>query len=335
MNKDYLQNLRYKLQRRVRTLKSTNSHLYIHALKRLWNFMLNQDLIHSILIDLENRYIEVEEYAKVYCNINANKYSTFDTELENIALSYFIIKQIICDENLYKIDNIAARIGFKFIGKIDFEKGFTAFNDYVIDNIYDYIDECIDDQKAIINYIIRYKHKCEWFQAKNLYSLWEDNQNIGEKVLQKNLYEYLFEQGIDFSIEPLSASGEIDLIENQKDDNRLLAEVKIFNPEKSKSREYIAKGFRQLYDYTLNYNEPFGYLVVFKTCEEDLKFSLKNEDKFINYIIHNNKTIFFVVIDIFNYEKTASQRGKLKSIEITEEFLVENISNEKSIEVTE
>lgn len=329
MNKEYLQNLRYKLQRRTRTLKSTDSHLYIFALKRYWNYLMSQEIIKSVLLDLENKYIEIDIIAEVYCKINAEEYSAVETEIENIALSYFILKRIVNDEKLLKYDNIVSRIGFKYIGEIDFEKGFTAFNDYVIDSLYDYIDECIDDQKAVLNYIVRYKHKCEWFNAKKLFTNWNDNQNTGEKVLQKNLFEYLFEQGIEFSIEPASASGEIDLIENQKSDNRLLAEVKIFNPGKNKNRDYIAKGFRQLYDYTLNYNEPYGYLIIFKTCEEDLKFSLKNEDQFINYIIHNNKTIFFLVIDIFDYEKTASQRGKLKSIEISEDFLIETISENK------
>lgn len=327
MNKDYLQNIRYKLQKRVRSLKSTNQRMYYFALSRFWNFLMEQELIRSILIDLEKRHPEVSNDADVYCNVNNQNYNVPETELENSALCYFIIKKLMFLD-YSDCENLIPKIGFKFIREIDFEKGFTAFNDYVVDSLYEYIDENIDDQRAILNYIVRYKHKCEWFKSKELFSIWNNNLNKGEHFLQRDLYEYLFDQGIDLYIEPTSASGEIDLIENQQNDNRLLAEVKIFNPEKSRGKNYIAKGFRQLYDYTLNYNESFGYLIIFKTCDIDLSFSLKTEDRFINYINHNNKIIFFVMIDIFDYEKSASKRGKLKTEVVTEDYLIEHIANE-------
>ena len=132
------------------------------------------------------------------------------------------------------------------------------------------------------------------------------------------LYEYLYDQGIYFSIEPTSASGEADAVLSQSGEEPLIADVKIFNPNKGKSKDYIAKGFRQVYDYTLDYNEPIGYLVIFKTSEEELKFSLPHSSHSTPFVEHNNKTIYFIVIDIHSYDTTASKRGKLKFIEFTE-----------------
>ena len=173
----------------------------------------------------------------------------------------------------------------------------------------------------ILSILRHYKHKCEWFQRNKLYNIWEKDTRRGEKNLALHLYEYLHDQGITFFIEPSSVSGEADLVASQGDDEPLIADAKIFDPEKSKDKQYIAKGFRQIYDYTLDYNEPVGFLVIFKTCEENLKFGLAHASQGTPYIQHNGKTIFFVTIDIFPYEESASKRGKLKYVELSEEDL--------------
>jgi hypothetical protein len=40
------------------------------------------------------------------------------------------------------------------------------------------------------------------------------------------------------------------------------------------------------------------------------------------FIVHNNKTIFIFTIDISPYKKSASKRGPLKAVEITEADLI-------------
>jgi len=132
-----------------------------------------------------------------------------------------------------------------------------------------------------------------------------------------NLYEYLHDQGLDFMIEPFSVSGEVDLIAAQKTDDPLIADAKIFTSRKGKTD--FARWFNQIYIYTCDYNEPFGYLIIFKICEEDLRFALTNQTQSTPFVIHNNKTIFLITIDIFPYEAPASKRGLLKAIEINEQ----------------
>ncbi len=153
-----------------------------------------------------------------------------------------------------------------------------------------------------------------------------DNTSQGESILALQLYQYLHDQGIQFNIESKSASGRIDLISSQSGKDRLLADAKIFNPERSHDCAYIIKGFRQVYDYMKDYNESFGYLVIFKTCEQDLSITTSYQESSIPFISHNNKTIFLVVIDLFNYPESASKRGKLKAFEIMPEQFVEALS---------
>jgi hypothetical protein len=84
-------------------------------------------------------------------------------------------------------------------------------------------------------------------------------------------------------------------------------------------------GFRQLYDYTKDFNEPFGYLVVFRTCKENLSIEPGPQESPVPFIQVNRKTILVPVIDICACSKSASKRGKLKKYEITKEQFVEAI----------
>ena len=85
-------------------------------------------------------------------------------------------------------------------------------------------------------------------------------------------------------------------------------------------------GYRQVYEYTKDYNEPFGYLVIFRTCEHDLAIPTERQETAVPFITHNNKTIFLVVIDIFDYPESASRRGKLQASEITPAQFVESLA---------
>jgi hypothetical protein len=91
-----------------------------------------------------------------------------------------------------------------------------------------------------------------------------------------------------------------------------------------RGKAYIQKGFNQIYTYTQQYNEPFGYLLIYKTCEKDLRFSLKLSSN-ISMIMHNHKAIFLITIDLYPHEKPVSQRPPLKATEITEDELIEII----------
>ena len=176
----------------------------------------------------------------------------------------------------------------------------------------------------------RYKHKCEWFQRDFLFKLWSDNTVRGEKLLALHLYEYLYDQGLDFTIEPSSVSGEVDLIAAQKSDDPLIADTKIFNPGSKKGKEYIVKGFNQIYLYTVDYDEPFGYLIIYKISDVDLRFTLANQEQSTPFVVHNNKTVFIVIIDIYPHETSASKRGPLNPVEITEADLIRVIDADKT-----
>lgn len=314
MDELYIQNLRYKLQKRVRKLNSTGHMLFHLQLKQFWGFLHSYSAFIGILDDLEHRCPSMEEDARKI--FDEQQGMVGDTELESAALSYFVIKK--CVESSMKTPELNVA---KLYGMVkEYDGTLENFKDIFLETLYEYIDEHLDDQRAILALLRRYKQKCEWFQGDRLFKIWEDDTRRGEKNLALHLYEYLHDQGLQFMIEPWSISGAVDLIAAQDTDDPLIADAKVFTSGKGKSD--VAKWFNQIYIYTRDYNKPFGYLIIFMTCEEDLKFSLTNQTQSTPFVIHNNKTIFLITIDICRYETTASERGKLRAIEVTEKDLV-------------
>ena len=171
----------------------------------------------------------------------------------------------------------------------------------------------------------KYKHRCEWFRRRDLLHKWRAKTRQGEKALLDDLCEYLHDQGVEFHIESKSASGRIDLISAQSGPDRLAADAKIFNPQGGQNAAYLARGFRQVYDYCNDFNEPIGYLVIFKTCKQGLSITGAHQELAVPFITHNNKTIFLLIIDIFYYRQSASKRGKVKAHKITPEQLVKSL----------
>lgn len=323
MDKEYVQNLRYKLQKRVRRVNSSEWQVFHYVLKQFWGFLNDQPLLVGILQELETKISPiVDDVEKIFTSRDA---IVFESEEENAAASYLVLKRCVENEKA----QIEINIAHNYSNERKHNDALEAFKDIFVEPFYEYLDENLDDSGMILALLSKYKHKCEWFQRNKLYEAWLENTQKGERILALHLYEYMHDQGVDFSIEPTSASGEADLVSAQTSDEPLIADAKIFNPAKSKGKDYIAKGFRQIYTYTLDFNQPTGYLMIFKTCEEDLKLPFANQAQMTPFVQHNNKTIFFLVIDIFPYENSASKRGKLEFIELTEEGLWENLDSEQ------
>ena len=66
-------------------------------------------------------------------------------------------------------------------------------------------------------------------------------------------------------------------------------------------------------------------MIVFKTGEADLKLSLPYTEQAIPFVVYNNKTVFFLVVDIYPYEASASKRGVVRAVELNEADLVKVI----------
>ena len=68
-----------------------------------------------------------------------------------------------------------------------------------------------------------------------------------------------------------------------------------------------------------------AYLVIYKMCQEGLNFLVPSTRSSFPSLTVNNKTIFFVVVDIWDYGTSASKRGPMKSFDITVQELVQSV----------
>jgi hypothetical protein len=323
MNNEYVQNLRYKLQKRVRRLNSTEFSTFHNALCIFWKFLDSHSILRGICDDLLARVSNANDSALRICVKHEGLLA--DNELEQAAMAYCVIRGCIQSGDA----RAEIQVGHLYESDSKYNESIRAFRDQFLEPLYEYIDEQLDDQRAVLALLRRYKHKVEWFGRDALYKRWKDDTQWGERGLAEHLYEYLHDQGIDFHIEPQSASGEADLIAMQKTDDPLIADAKIFDPDRSKGNSYIAKGFAQVYRYTVDFNEPFGYLIVYLTGKHDLRFTLKEKAQSTPFVVYNNKTIFLMTIDLFPHEEPASKRGALNPVEITEEDLIKVIEEER------
>lgn len=316
MNRDYVQGIRYKLQKRARRLNSTNYPFFHSGLRLFWRFLHDTPLLAGVLQGLARQDASIEASAQEAIQ---GKPLIFDEEEAHAAFAYFILKA--CAET----DNQDIEQSVEYVYTHKLENSLEHYKSAFLEPIYEYLDEHLDDQRATLALLRRYKHKCEWFQRDFLYQLWESDTRRGEKRLAMHLYEYLHDQGLDFAIEPRSASGEADLVMAQQTSDPLIADAKIFAPERGKAKDYICASFNQVYTYTLDFNEPFGYLIIFKASPDDLKIELAQSEQGTPFLAHNNKTIFFLVVDIFPHETSASKRGTLRAVEVRADDFVKVI----------
>lgn len=319
MQDKYIQSIRYKLQKRVRRLNSINYRIFPMELRKFFAFMESVPILTDVKDELMASVAEASLTTLVDAILSDGREPLMgNTEREHAALSYRLLKAI----EGHHADFSPFDLGHRYGATGDQHASMDRVREVFLEPFYEYVDEHIDDQQAILYFLRKYKHRSEWFHRKRLNAIASADTQKCESSLAFDMYEYLHDQGIDFSIEPKSASGRADLITEQVGQDRVVADAKVFRPDRSKGKGYIVSGFNQVYTYLRDYNQPFGYLVVFKMCEDDIKFMVPSTTAMFPSLSHNNKTIFFVVVDICEYESTASKRGQLKVHEITADDLI-------------
>jgi hypothetical protein len=277
------------------------------------------------LDQLDQQYAEIKsEIEKAFTtrqitNPDAPK-PYYDDETAHAAASLFVIEKCLeSDDQMIEVN-----IGRGYLRESIRNVALRDFLRLFVRPLAIYLKELLSDQAFILTFLNRYKQKCEWFRREELFALWETEHphRKGEEVLKKHLFEYMHDQGFGIFQETESASGKIDLIATLAD-QKVYMEAKVFYECNSNGKQRILNGFKQAYLYFQDHNTPVGYLVIYKTCDGDLRLKLSDDNKDRAYLNVNNITVYIEVIDIFPYEESASARGRLQPIEITSSDLVQ------------
>lgn len=318
MEDKQLQITQYKFQKRIKRLNTVRREQFIPFLKQFFVYFNSIPILCSLRDDLIARSLKYDIRTTID-NVLEGQILHGGNEEEAASLGYEILSRLA--SGVYSFENFLTNyhIGEKTGNP---EENIELFREEFLNPFYEYINEHIDDQHNVLYLLGKYMHRCEWFHSERLRRVVINDTSRGEKKLALDLYEYLHDSGIDFNIEPKSASGIPDFVIEQIGDNRIIADTKIYWPEKSKNKSYIIHGFNQIYTYLCDFNEAFGYLIIYNLTDEDVRFLLPQTRSVFPAYTYNNKTVYFVIINLYEHKSSASKRGQRKVIDITDTELV-------------
>ena len=338
MNEELLSRLRNKLQRRKEQLEATNTPYFLPKLVRFWRFLKAEPFFLSILEELRLNDVGKEAARRATATDVPNyQYDptvrevilSLTTDEDVAAMAFYLLE---CHyERADALDRISRNVWGNHPGNLN---NYATFKPEVIVPLCDYLAEKLDEQQALLGLLVRYKHRSEWFNRRELLKkLKEEEDRIEEvkkkgkktkaqleDVLKEDLYRYLHDQGINFTIEPKSDRGRIDLILDQKEGTRKYLEGKVFD-NKGRGKPEVVQGFAQTLRYLKQHNASNGYLFIYKTCEEALVIDGADQVEGIDRVRCECGFIFIVVIDIHEYADPVSVQT-YKPVRITVEELM-------------
>lgn len=307
MDSNYLQQQRFLLQKKVKRLNSCDYKLFHSLFVQFWGHLRSHALYAGVLAKLAD---EAPPYADEVAATSKGEVCLWDTEQEAAHFNFRLLEYC-AGQPLGKGHGPEVMIGRSIVGGTKFSEMLDGFRDAYLEPFYEYLDEALDGQAAVLSLLLKYKRYVEWFEREEVKALVSQG---GERTVAKHMYAYLFDQGLEFHIEPQSISGEADLVAPE-----LVLDAKLFDGDSSRhGKRYVLSGVNQLLTYTRDFLQQVGYLVVYRTCQEDLQFSFARSDMLVPFMVIDGRIIYFLVVDVCEYSASASKRGPLKAHVIDE-----------------
>jgi len=306
-----LRDLRLKVRNRHSNIGSCGHREFLALSKQFFAFVAANSLLTSVMAELLARNPQSVEEATV----NHPSIQVYGETAEQAAtIAYTKWKRFSGQDRPEEFfDHV--------IGSDGFDGSLSRYRDWYVDPLFEYLDEVLEDSNIILGTLLRYKHKVEWYRRQELQHLFAENSSQGEKTLAKHMYEYLFDQGISFHVEPQTASGRPDVISLEDSEHPFVGDAKVFDAA-GRGATYIKKGLYQVYQYCFDYNEAVGHLIIFNVSDKQLRLEFPSGVDGIPRFEYNHKTIFITVIDIHAHEETASKRGIPDTVTISADDVI-------------
>lgn len=334
MDQLLIQRTRYQLQARVRRARSCDAAHLLPNLRYLFQFVESHPVLGPILATQVAKHPGAKD--ALTASEKDDDVYLGQTEGEQVVVAVWLLKKVAGFAHVHNLlGNFSHWIGCN--GRRTDEIAEFLKGAY-LDLFHEYLDEQIDSRNVLLSVIRQYKHQREWFGRQHLQSvaMGREGKN-GERALCMDLYEYLYEKGVEFTLETDSASGRIDLLVHQGDDrSRLPIDAKYVRESDGPAtiKKTLADGFRQVYDYCGDFQEAVGYLVIFKATSRVIDIECDIDDSYPSVSL-GSRTIYFVEVDMGSYEGadgerlSASKRGRANVVQVTREELVRLIQEEE------
>lgn len=309
MNNKEIIDLVGKIENKFEKLISVDDNFKFRYFLRLWEFLRTRNVFTAEIIESIINDFDLKLKEQVNCESVSNNdadsffsygwtYYTIEvggTE-RDIAMFIRVMDKISKPSSFSKpwIEEILKLVThYTESSSSDKNENLNRFFHHFLAPILEDVKEKLNQKQFIIHSLVKFKKKYEWFNKEILNETYIQDTKKGELNLKKLLYQHLFENNIEFTIEPTSASGEIDFLIEQIGENRIGCEVKIFKEDKNT----IKNGIRnQLISYLIDHNLSTGYLIVFNLSNNVLRFNLQSHLEQC-YIEIENKRIYIITIN--------------------------------------
>lgn len=338
MDPQLVQRTRYVLRSRTRRTQTCPIPLFPSACKHLADWLTNHPIFGSLVGELERQAGEaaaaisqvVSELPNAQSGeeISFGSYNAGSTG-EHAAVCWLVVEAVagVVGNDEWRIRKLYNAFHDYVTGDEDFvevEKAVALVRDVAVDGLYEYLDEKLDSRSVVYALLLKYKQRSEWFHGERLRRVADEGLEgkKGERGLVVDLQEYVFDQQVEFIIEPVSHSGETDLVLKDPEGGRLIIDAKYVAEGASRSEivKKLSDGFHQVYRYCEDFNEPEGFLVVFVRSTKRIAPEFEESDGH-RFLKLGGKIIYYMEVHI-SEEPSASRSGQAEEVHIPHAELV-------------
>ncbi|MBA7683220.1 hypothetical protein ES703_91580 [subsurface metagenome] len=295
--------------------------MFLNTLKSDTNI---NSVISHIIISNENKLgVKASTIVKDIQSSNWLDLSFANSAALRAAVGYQVCECMLGDLNPITCGKKAVAVGNKYAAyqgiarDLQSAGAIRVFSEIFLQPLVSYIRSTFELHHRILFLLSRYRQRSEWFRDDaKVSAILEDTGEI-EKQLKREFFLYLFDNGIDFSIESESPAGgaEVDILAVLPELGPFPIEVKVFDGNK-RDEAYISGGLAQACEYARTFNSSEAYYIVYNVAENTriVLPGVSNESHVIE-IHFPPLTINSIVINLRN-TYPASQAKYLNSVNI-------------------
>ncbi|MCZ2268629.1 MAG: McrC family protein [Ignavibacteriales bacterium] len=343
MDEQLIQRSRYVLHARAKRVKTCPEYLFpsasLHWLTWLNSHPIlkyNLEYLNNLSFETKDKFLASKQAMLDGKEIDRGFVYLAKNNDEHAAICLFIVSEIAQftgemnqDKIWSSLANYATLLNNSWVHKV--EDVIELLRDVAIDGLFEYLDEQLDSRNILYGLLLKYKQRSEWFYRERLRSYADIGLEgySGERALAVDLQEYIFNQGVEFSVEPKSKVGRPDLILVAPEGKKVVVETKYIRKDSSRASvvNLLKSAFHQVFVYCQMYNEPDGFLVIFMNDNKRISMDLEQIDG-LGYFKIGGKIIYPILITITD-EDWASKLGEATELNISKDELKTEIKSEE------
>lgn len=314
---NYQRDLQVRLQERYRRLYKANFHLYRHEAGFLISFIRDTPALRFLVENVERVEPDLDPATWVSGHFGWQQANWPPTEEGRAKVAWHLLQE------WSQAETGAAMFGHNLDPSDNsLDSGARTATEAVVEPFIEYLQERIGEASDVLYLLERYVRRVEWFEQARLWDAYQADTRHGEDVYDRDLRQFLFDQGIDYPFsQPKSASGLSDVVANVESDDPLVCEIKLYDGG-SYNKAYLAKGVHQVTSYAQDYGKTAGYLTIVNLTPKVLRLPTDGGPKeWPPRIDVGGVTVFLVQVRGLP-QPSASSRGAADVVEVTKEDLL-------------